>query len=57
MAKFVIARSYGYAGTTSYDLIEADSLEDAESQAWEFAIENVESWAQEYDPEEHDGII
>ncbi|MDE4176337.1 hypothetical protein PXK01_19450 [Phaeobacter sp. PT47_59] len=52
MPKFIIGRSYGYAGTSSEDEIEADSLEDAENMAWEFALENVESWAKEAEDQE-----
>ena len=57
MPKFFIGRSYGYAGTESYDLVDADSQEDAEKQAWDFAVENVESWAEPYDPDQHDSKL
>lgn len=55
MPKFLIVCSYGYAGTESRDVIEADTLEEAEKEAWQNAIEHVESYAEPYDPDKHDG--
>lgn len=52
MPKFRIGRSFGYVGTSSEDIIEADSLEDAEEMAWEFAIEKVDCWAEEVSDDE-----
>lgn len=57
MKKYVIKRDYGYAGRPDADLVEAESLEDAQEMAWEWAIQRVDSWAEEYDPEEHDGQL
>jgi len=57
MPKFIIGRSYGLVGPDSRNLIEAESLEDAQKEAWDFAIEQIESWAEPYDPEKHDGTF
>lgn len=53
MPKYKIGRSYGYVGTSEEDYIEADNLEQAEREAWEFALEKVESWAVEVEEEGH----
>lgn len=47
MAKFTIARSYGYAGDTETLEVEAESREEAENMAWEWACERVDSWVEE----------
>ena len=52
MPHYKIYRSYGYAGTQDVEIIEADSLSDAEEQAHMFALENVESWAEELGDED-----
>ena len=46
MAKFKICRSFGYSGTRSCMTIEAETLEEAQDEAWEYALEKVESWAE-----------
>ncbi len=46
MTKFKIGRSFGYVGTEDYDIISAETLEEAEQQAWEWALDMVESWAE-----------
>lgn len=55
MPKFFIKYSFGYHGTESADVIEAEDLEDAQEAAWEMAVEHVSSSAEPYDPEKHDG--
>ena len=52
MPTYKIGRSYGYSGTTSYDFVEADSIEEAKEMAWEFAVERVDSWAEEYNEDD-----
>lgn len=52
MPKYKIYRGFGYVGTDDYDIIDAESLEDAEEAAWQFAVERVESWAEEYNDED-----
>lgn len=51
MKYFKIGRSYGYAGTEDHAYIMAETLEEAEDEAWEFALENVDSWAEEISEE------
>lgn len=53
MPYFRIGRNYGYAGTESYDLIEASSQEEAEEIAWDDAIQQVDTWAEEITEEEY----
>lgn len=45
MAKYHIGCSFGLAGDEQSDTIEAESLEEAEEMAWEWAMERVSSWA------------
>ena len=52
MPKFIIGRSYGYAGDTAEIEVEAETLEDAEAMAWEWAAERVSSWAIEVEEDE-----
>lgn len=52
MPKYIIGRSYGYAGSDDTDEVEAESLEAAEEMAWEWAIERVSSWATEVEYDE-----
>lgn len=54
MPKFKIGGSMGYTGTDWEDVIEADSLKEAQEIAWEQAVEKVESWAEEADETEDD---
>lgn len=53
MPYYKIGRSYGYAGTSSEDYIQADTLEDAQEEAWEQAVQRVDSWAEEVTEEEY----
>ena len=46
MPKYIIYRNYGWVGTDDSDIIEADTLKEAEELAWEFALDRVESWAE-----------
>lgn len=46
MTKFKIGRYFGYSGTEDYDIISAETLEGAQQEAWEWALEMVESWAE-----------
>ena len=46
MPKFKIYRSFGYSGTRSCMTIEAETLEEAQEEAWEYALEKVDSWAE-----------
>jgi hypothetical protein len=46
MPKYHIGRAYGYAGTEETDVIEADSLDEAQEIASEWAMERVDSWAE-----------
>lgn len=45
MAKFNIGCSFGLAGDEQHDTIEAESQEEAEAMAWEWAVERVSAWA------------
>jgi hypothetical protein len=45
MTKYHIGCSFGLAGDEQSDIIEAESLEEAEAIAWEWAMERVSSWA------------
>lgn len=46
MKKYHIGCSFGLAGDTQSDIIEAESLEEAEEIAWNWAVERVSSWAE-----------
>ena len=52
MKKFRIGCSFGLAGDTQGDVIEAESQEEAEDIAWNWAIERVSSWAEEIEESE-----
>ena len=52
MAKFKIGRDYGFVGSDDSDIIEAQNQKDAEAIAWDWAMENVSSWAEEIKTEE-----
>ena len=54
MPKFFISKSWGFAGDTETDVVEAATQEEAEQVAWEEACEQIETWAEPYDPEKHD---
>lgn len=47
MKKYLIGYSFGFAGDNTQYVIEAESLEEAEREAWEAACERVSSWAEE----------
>ena len=55
MPKFFISYSMGYTGTESTDVIEAENQEQAEQEAWQMAIEKIDSYAEPYDEEKHEG--
>jgi hypothetical protein len=46
MPKFHIGCSFNFAGDEQRDIIEADSQEDAEARAWEWALERASAWAE-----------
>ena len=46
MTKFKIYRSFGYSGTESCEVIEAETLEEAQEEAWQYALDMVDSWAE-----------
>lgn len=46
MPRFVISRSYGYAGDTEFEEIEAENQTEADEMAWEWALERVNGWAE-----------
>lgn len=46
MPRFVISRSYGYAGDTESEEIEAENQTEAAEMAWEYALERVNGWAE-----------
>jgi hypothetical protein len=54
MTKYHIGCSFGLAGDEQSDIIEAESLEEAEAEAWEWAMERLSAWAipLEEDPED-----
>lgn len=52
MAKFHIGCSFGLAGDEQHDTIEAESQEEAEAMAWEWAVERVSAWAIEVGEED-----
>ena len=56
MPQYKIYAELGFAGTELEDVVEADSLEDAESIAWETAIQYVNSWAEEFEEEEEQDV-
>lgn len=55
MPKFLIGYNFGYASTETRDVIEADTLEEAEEKAYRMALEWLDYYAEPYDPEKHDG--
>lgn len=54
MAKYIIGRGYGLVGSEETVVIEADSIAEAEEQAWGWALERVDSWAEEVEESEHE---
>jgi hypothetical protein len=46
MAKFKVGYDNGYVGCEFEDVIEADSLEEAEEEVWQMAIEKISIWAE-----------
>lgn len=52
MPKFIIGRSYGYAGDTDEIEVEAETREAAVDMAWEWAAERVISWVTEVEEDE-----
>ena len=49
MPRYRIGRDYDSSGVVEEKVIEADSLDEADMLALEWALENVESWAEEID--------
>lgn len=45
MAKYHIGCSFGLAGDDQSDIIEAESLEEAEAMARDWAMERLSAWA------------
>jgi hypothetical protein len=54
MPMFRIGGSMGYVGTDWEDVVEADSLEEAEKIAYESACERIDSWARPMDGEDEE---
>lgn len=54
MAKYRIGCSFGLAGDTQDDVIEAESLDEAEDIAWQWALERVSSWAELVEDDENE---
>ena len=52
MKKFHIGCSFGLAGDDQTDIIEAESQEEAEAIAWEWAMERLSAWAIEVEDDE-----
>jgi hypothetical protein len=52
MAKYLIGRGYGLVGSEETIVIEAESADEANSQAWDWAVERVSSWAEEIEESE-----
>jgi len=44
MQKWFVKVGFGYVGTNHYALIEADTENDAQDQAWELSAENAQSF-------------
>lgn len=56
MPQYRIGADFGFAGTQIEEVIEAESLEQAEEAALEMAIGYVNSWAEEIEEEESDDV-
>ena len=54
MPQYRIGMSFGFAGGDIEDVVEAENLEEAEEIAWQWAVERVNSWAEEIEEEESD---
>lgn len=52
MPKYKIGRSYGFAGDEDFEVIEAKNEEEANKIAWDWAIERVDTWAEEITDED-----
>jgi hypothetical protein len=46
MPKYKVGYSYGFAGDTSYDVVEADDEEEAQEIVWEMAVQRVDAWVE-----------
>ncbi len=46
MTKFKIYRSFGRPDTRNERVIEAETLEEAQEEAWQYALDMVDSWAE-----------
>lgn len=54
MPRYKIGWDMGYAGCSETEIIEADSLEEAEEVAWAEAIDRISTWADEIEGEEYE---
>ena len=52
MPRYKIFRDYGYASEPEEEETEADSLEEAQDEAWEWAMQQVGAWAEPLDEDE-----
>lgn len=52
MQKYIISMDFGFAGTSHTEIIEAESLEDAEDMVWEMAMQQVSISVEEIDEDE-----
>lgn len=52
MPRYKIGWDAGYAGGPEEEIIEADSLEEAEEIAWQEALNHISAWAEEIEDEE-----
>lgn len=54
MPKFKIGRGYGFAGADETDIVECDTLKDAQEWAHDWAMERIDSWAAPLDETEQE---
>lgn len=52
MPQYKISVELGFAGIEMSDVVEADNLEEAEEIAWQWAVDHVNSRAEEMEEEE-----
>lgn len=52
MPKYKIHRNFGYVGAHDWEIVDAENEDDANKQAWDFALEKVESWVEECSEDE-----
>lgn len=51
MPKYFVKMMTGYVGMDGYELIEADSLEEANDSAYDMAVQHAESYGVEFCPD------